>query len=633
MGEVPKPLPQRPQQHITKTESTNAFRTILPPEWVSQERVEDYGIDLDVEIFADGHATGLTFLVQVKGQQTTPSKPKLRLRRATWNYWSEQSVPVLVVLWDRERNRFLWQFKHRFDPRETDTTAKLTLNFPATNVWDAETARTIMSEVSAWRAWQSPSAHLPLPCVISASGSVPGISPGKTASALRRLLTPFDSIIRMVTAPQQDLNISIELGLHESAVYISGGGGFHLHHEGLELAAEQVRATLIDSIASDLCLGISAQLFRLNLGRQAALIATAGISRASLIRSPQAGPKILFSLAAEGLVDSAMDVFDRIQAEGTMETRLLATDALMAASTSMGADEIRSVIARMVKLAELCAGNGDPERRAAEYLYNASVFSRRVDLIQASDLLERCANIDVSYRDRGYWWRERAGCLFLCGLHQEAASSYEAALERGEDCVKPLLADALCYLGEYKRAITLWTDFLSGLSDGNPEWILKLASLRYLLDRFGLESQERSPTTATDAVGEDDPALLREILSRDLLCGEALYRLALIEGGDGPPQVDLAIASAIFEPSVAVAWAAAMDAASHDRPGQFENISHAARRFAGDDLVALLLEVVGDDPEQVAAVQGIFDGLPEPEGQGHLVRLTTAGSSEYEAWT
>src|SRR5690606_37749940 len=107
-------MPRRPRQHDLETASLRAFMDSLPDEWVAQERDHDYGIDLDVEVFRDGAATGIVFGVQVKSSEDVHGSPAVSIKWTTANYWSAQTNPVLVALWDRATGSLWWHWWHRF---------------------------------------------------------------------------------------------------------------------------------------------------------------------------------------------------------------------------------------------------------------------------------------------------------------------------------------------------------------------------------------------------------------------------------------------------------------------------------------------------------------------------------------
>lgn len=83
-------MPQRPRSHQLESESRAAIRSAIPPVWVYRDLDQDYGVDSEVEIFAEnGSATGIKFLVQLKGTDEPILHKALRLRfpQAKFEYY------------------------------------------------------------------------------------------------------------------------------------------------------------------------------------------------------------------------------------------------------------------------------------------------------------------------------------------------------------------------------------------------------------------------------------------------------------------------------------------------------------------------------------------------------------------
>jgi hypothetical protein len=96
-----------------ETESERTFAYLLPSSWVIRKQDHDYGIDAEVEIFEDGHSTGLTFKVQLKGTDTDRRGRSIRLE--TLNYWRSLDVPVLVVYYESGTEQLFGRWAHAHD--------------------------------------------------------------------------------------------------------------------------------------------------------------------------------------------------------------------------------------------------------------------------------------------------------------------------------------------------------------------------------------------------------------------------------------------------------------------------------------------------------------------------------------
>nr|WP_310307477.1 DUF4365 domain-containing protein [Saccharothrix longispora] len=88
---------------------------LLPSEWVERRVTNDYGVDLEVEMFREGRTEGSLLLLQVKGVQTTPRHDETwRFRMAVngLEYAEMFTIPVILVVnptaEDVNHFRFLW---------------------------------------------------------------------------------------------------------------------------------------------------------------------------------------------------------------------------------------------------------------------------------------------------------------------------------------------------------------------------------------------------------------------------------------------------------------------------------------------------------------------------------------------
>jgi hypothetical protein len=120
--------PTRAKEHQLEDESRRAFANAVPGSWVVRNVEKDYGIDTEVEIFADdGTATGLTFKVQMKGTQSLQARrPHRSIKTDHIVYWQSLDSPVLVVLYvaDSQTLYAKWSFAH--DPGMSGYSKKTT---------------------------------------------------------------------------------------------------------------------------------------------------------------------------------------------------------------------------------------------------------------------------------------------------------------------------------------------------------------------------------------------------------------------------------------------------------------------------------------------------------------------------
>ena len=106
---MPKIFPQRSESHQLEEISERYVRNALPRGWTCEKPQHDYGVDLRIDIFEDGDATGLELLVQLKAsaESTAGETEVVRLRAPTYNHlWSKLQVVVLIKYIDAVKEAY-----------------------------------------------------------------------------------------------------------------------------------------------------------------------------------------------------------------------------------------------------------------------------------------------------------------------------------------------------------------------------------------------------------------------------------------------------------------------------------------------------------------------------------------------
>jgi hypothetical protein len=175
-------MPGRPRQHEIDEEALTYIKNTFPNSWTLEEVKRDYGKDLRVEIFANGKATGLEFIVQSKGHESfmivNSDKVAQSLRVATLNYFERTALPILLVVYSAERKVacYLWirpyiqEVMSSNSPnwRERNGDSEITLHVPLSNVLDKDSADAI------WTYVETETARL-----LNSSGNIPPFSSSK----------------------------------------------------------------------------------------------------------------------------------------------------------------------------------------------------------------------------------------------------------------------------------------------------------------------------------------------------------------------------------------------------------------------------------------------------------------------
>jgi hypothetical protein len=135
-----------------------------------------------------------------------------------------------------------------------------------------------------------------------------------------------------------------------------------------------------------------------------------------------------------------------------------------------------------------------------------------------------------------------------------------------------------------------------------------------VIQTFGIIEQQREPDEA-DRITEatDDPDELKRVLSgHDLLCGHAHWKLAQQAHAHAEPSFEHFLAAAIAAPDNPVAWLNTMVHSHAEEPDLAMDVAMTARRFAGHDILDMLL-TRGDpaDHELAQEIDRLFDALPD----------------------
>lgn len=139
---------KRPDEHLTDSAGKRLLRDALEPlGWTLNETSDDYGIDFDVEVFAGGESTGITFKLQLKSSGSSKYSAagdfvSQGLDGNQARYLArELKVPSVLVHADVRANRLFWtapQIDSDLVARlQADSTATVTVRIPTANVLPA----------------------------------------------------------------------------------------------------------------------------------------------------------------------------------------------------------------------------------------------------------------------------------------------------------------------------------------------------------------------------------------------------------------------------------------------------------------------------------------------------------------
>lgn len=143
-------LPTRSRSHELEDESIIKFRAAIPARWVCREKSRDYGVDLEVEIFAeDRRATGLVFYVQLKATDNLKRERKTTMKIDRIQYLDQLELPAVIVRYCSVSGELYWVWD--FEAVNQLGHAMKTATIAFTNAWSDRTPEEISNALAIQR--------------------------------------------------------------------------------------------------------------------------------------------------------------------------------------------------------------------------------------------------------------------------------------------------------------------------------------------------------------------------------------------------------------------------------------------------------------------------------------------------
>ena len=294
---------------------------------------------------------------------------------------------------------------------------------------------------------------------------------------------------------------------------------------------------------------------------------------------------------------------------------------------------------------ELAVNRGSQTELAVAH-YNLGNHLRRKNRWQALRQYKKAAKYDPNYLKRPYFQAELAGVLFLNGRYTLASKYYDQAIQLGAggNCIA-LHADALMFSGSYKRSQELFESFLQSSPEGNSEWHLNLAALKFIRTNLKIDEQHRkaeSATTLFDNRGtfSDNQlsAAITTALENDALCGLAWFNQGVLalKGTDKNDALLPFLIAALVNNWDVEAWCNAMVLSiwpSGVTPLSF-HILETAHRFNKSNFIEQVVKFSKSQSSAFPAdlfVQFVVQYLRDlPEATPPVVARLLTGETDYE---
>lgn len=562
--------PLRPRSHEIETASKKAFEQWVPNGWVVREKSHDYGIDLEVEIFDDGRATGLVFLVQLKGTDDVGDAVKVPINLATLAYMADLRLPVLVVRYLAPDGRLFGRWAQTINvPADRQHQKTISVGFDTSHEFDSDTVAELVASVVAFRA-MFVDRRLPLTVYLELSDDFfDSRAAGEVNAALRAHEAMLAPLVRIDAAPPDTRSHA------RSSVIV----------EPARIAVMVVGRTVTDVMlpsrptGHDVMVAVALAMSSLGFEANIATLLDTVVDGSQLAdRDDVEATRWQCLLAANRALDALARIEHRAlrtYAAGTDDTYVnVGLTALLGRAHCDPAFGQEHMVPVLDRLADALVTRGQPERASA-HVYNSANALRVSDRCGFRSVVaryRRAARLDPSYLERAYWWAELGGILFELRRYRAAADCYERALSLGmRGRWLALTADAQWHAGRYRQAITNFEAYEAELVDvhdpelaiGSTGWCLTRRVLSFAVALLGIEA---GPLRGgmDDYRGDDEPDnLLAYLRERGILHPRIWFNYggsSSLEGDTSGAFVGFLMA-ALLVPADQEAWANALGVA------------------------------------------------------------------------
>lgn len=634
---VRKAMPGRPRSHELETESIRGFERLLPSSWVTRQISSDYGIDLEVEIFDKGQATGETFKVQLKATDRRSNRSGFQtvsIEVEKLNYWSRLDTPVLVVLYSARESSFYakWAQSYDFYYLKRESQRAVTFRFGARDRCNAASLpaklRRELAMISTLRRHDS---ILPLAIEFELPALLHGHKSSEITGRLHLAIRRFENVVRIASS-DEEWKVTVDYGrdtIRLSAPANIASSTYHHDRPSYDGPGD------IAALCADTMLVVAGFVLRFGHIREAAELITFFAPQSGMCRYVHIRDSLIQLLLGHDLVSHAwLLVADVVDAED--EDLARACDAWLMQIVMhdraglMSPGDKRQIIDAMHRQARRETEAGRTEGAGRIYYTIAELQLADGFNSEADRNFRKAAELDPKYLERGYYLRQVGGLHFSKGDYLAAADLYRKAVEFGGAPEVPyLLADALMHAGRFSESGAVDYDLGSVPLYYRAGARIQSRVVATVRGVTNLDAQLRKPIAKEVLEELDDDA--SDDLIVPLLCeGDALhphlwFRLATCQP-EASKAFEYMLVSADLLKDCPVTWLLAMAIAKDaDLDNQaVEDLCQVAFRFCGEERILQELDRLSQRfPKKFARIRDLVyaEMQQKPPKRPRVVRI------------
>lgn len=509
-------MSSRIRNHVLEERSLAFLRDAFPDSWVIHSFSRDYGIDIQVEVFAEnGDRTGIRFYGQVKATDRDEDDDLLRLDRSHFEYWAAHTDPVALLRYFDPSKQLRWCWMHDVDWLMKPGNQSLDVA-EYLKPWDKNN-----SSIEVERYLHARRQALFEPVTPPYEITVEQFGGADTSPLLAaKIAKAIDSkSFRVLT---KDLAVGIfhvVVAADKIAASHCGLPGFVFHHEGELTDSEVVERSLL---AIFLC---ACRYERVLFARALATSTAPLLYRAS-------GEEFRIALFdamifALGLKPAAEVISSLIAGEkDPLLSWFMFTTAGAASSFKYGeAHSWDTLLRQWIEAPPIPENAGAFAYNLGNSLFNQGQWAEACEAF-ASALVN-----DPRYENRAYFWSEYGAANFEAGNLDAATRCYEKAiLLKDGPAERWRLGDTLFHSGHYDKAVEQFRMALPKLDSHRQDYVELLLLVCDEIQRvWGVSSQALYPIdeedleilkTSAAELNESDVILhLRPLMNKNAIDG------------------------------------------------------------------------------------------------------------------
>lgn len=477
---------KRNRQHIIEDESEIFLRTLFPTEWVLRKLSPDYGIDYIVEIFEEEESTGLHFFLQLKGtdKKETNDRISFQLEKKYIEYYEKVSLPVLFLYVGVKSKKAWAKWLNRYEINEGRKSR--TIEFTSNDVIDKSKIRTIKDKLTVEH-----------PCIrikyVNLDDNIHII--------LNRWISHFfsNNITDKANEIEDEIVISFEKE-NKNKILLKISDNRFLFDRHIEITDNISEDILLLPEIDNIPKSISCFLYE--------------FSKILLVRNCDSAIYALLKIIPTLTIEYAVDIislvvkciskkmYNEIEKLGIelIENSNFDIYQLIHLSTFKFPDD-ENIIQIKETLLLYAIKKSDDNFFTGMLHYNLANHYQNINNRRKSiKHYLRARKFNPDYLNRGYWYRELAGMLFLEKHYSVAAELYSKCLTYDRHAAnsinKALAADAYFMARKFKESLRLFEEYASEVKCPETEFIFKKQVIKSLKDHYDFE-KTFSPTQAT----------------------------------------------------------------------------------------------------------------------------------------